>query len=66
MLIENLATFITASVPIRDTGMEMAGMMMASQDYRNTNITRNTRAIAPPRVISTSLSEAETNIVYRT
>jgi len=63
VLMENPATFITPSVPMRDTGMETAGIRIARQDWRNTNTTMNTSAIASPRVITTSVSEAETNIV---
>src|ERR1700690_1696554 len=52
-LIENPNTLMNANVPISETGMVTAGMMVARQSSRNKKITAMTMAIASESVIST-------------
>ena len=46
LLMEKLSAYITAQVPIRDTGTARAGMIVADTERRNRKITRITSAIA--------------------
>jgi len=58
VLIENPKADMTASVPIRETGMVMQGMITARKFWRNRKITSMTRAVVSRKVTSTSSMEA--------
>ena len=53
ILIENPKADMTASVPIRETGMVMQGMITARKFWRNRKITSMTRAVVSRKVTST-------------
>ena len=52
-----------ANVPISETGMVTAGMMVARQSSRNKKITMITMMIASSSVVTTSLTESPTTVV---
>ena len=60
VLIEKSNTLMKAKVPISETGMVTAGMIVLRQFCRNRNITRMTRRMASPRVFSTSTIDSRT------
>src|SRR5215471_1036663 len=62
-LIEKPKILINANVPIRDTGMVTAGIMVARQSSRNKKITMMTMRTASSRVVTTSLTESPTTVV---
>src|SRR5271165_2319876 len=62
-LMEKPKILIKAKVPIRDTGMVIAGMMVARQSSRKRKITTMTMTIASPRVPTTSRMESPTTVV---
>src|SRR5271165_7412104 len=55
--------YITANVPISETGTATAGMSVARPLRRNTNTTTMTRAMEISNVLSTSLTEARMVVV---
>src|ERR1700682_6331646 len=57
LLMEKLSAYITAQVPIKDTGTARAGMIVAGTERRNRKITRITSEIAIASVTSTSATE---------
>ncbi len=57
LLMEKLSAYMTAQVPMRETGTARAGMIVAGTERRNRKITRITSEMAIPSVISTSLTE---------
>ena len=59
-LIEKSNSLMNANVPISDTGMVIAGMIVLRQFCRNRNITRMTRPIASSSVHSTSMIDSRT------
>ena len=63
VLSEKPSASITASVPISDTGIAMAGMTVLRQLCRNRNTTAMTSAKASPSVKITSCIDAETKVV---
>jgi len=54
---------MNAKVPISETGIVTAGMIVARQSSRNRKITRITIPMASPRVTSTSRIESPTTVV---
>src|SRR5215469_67140 len=62
-LIEKPNSLMNAKVPISETGMVTAGMMVARQSSRNRKMTMMTMAMAAPSVESTSLIESPTMVV---
>ena len=62
-LMEKPNTYITAKVPMIDTGTASSGMIEARQVCRNTITTSTTSAMASSRVCTTALIEARTNWV---
>src|SRR5580698_8397724 len=65
-LMENPNILMNANVPISDTGIVTAGMIVARQSCRKKKITRMTIATASANVFSTSLIESETTVVVST
>src|SRR5665213_507637 len=65
-LIEKPNILMNANVPISDTGIVTAGMIVARQSCRNRKMTTMTIRIASPIVRSTSLMESETTRVVST
>ena len=55
--------YITANVPISETGTATAGMSVARPLRRNTNTTMMTRTMEMTSVLSTSLTEARMVVV---
>src|SRR5580698_2629346 len=62
-LMENPKMLMNANVPMRDTGIVTAGMMVARQSRRNRKITTMTMTIASSSVVTTSLTESPTTVV---
>src|SRR6476646_8970754 len=62
-LMENPKALMKAKVPINETGMVTAGMMVARQSSRNKKITRMTMTTASSSVVTTSLTESPTTVV---
>src|SRR5580658_1205964 len=62
-LMEKPKILMKANVPISDTGMVTAGMMVARQSSRNTKMTAMTIRTASPSVPTTSLIESPTTVV---
>ena len=60
VLIEKPNSLRNANVPISETGMVIAGMIVLRQFCRNRNITRMTRPIASASVFSTSMIDSRT------
>src|SRR5215469_8925111 len=58
LLMEKLSAYMTAQVPIRETGTASDGIMVADAERRNRKITRITRVTAIERVIWTSFTES--------
>src|SRR5665213_2255121 len=54
VLIEKPSTFINAKVPIRETGIVIAGISVVRHDCRNRNTTAITSTIEIPSVLTTS------------
>ena len=62
-LMEKPNMYITAKVPMIDTGTASSGMIEARQVWRNTTTTRTTSATASRSVCTTASMEARTNCV---
>src|SRR5579872_317757 len=62
-LIEKPNILINAKVPINDTGMVTAGIIVARQSNKNRKITMMTMTIASSSVVTTSLTESPTTVV---
>src|SRR3984885_2506310 len=62
-LMEKPKILIKAKVPTRETGMVIAGMIVARQSSRNRKITTMTMMIASPSVPTTSRIESPTTVV---
>src|SRR3954453_23261555 len=62
-LMENPNILMNANVPISDTGMVTAGIMVARQSSRNRKMTMITITMASSRVVITSLTESPTTVV---
>src|SRR3984885_14075893 len=62
-LIEKSKILMKANVPIRDTGMVIAGMMVARQSSKKRKITIMTMMTASPRVPTTSRMESPITVV---
>src|ERR1700678_4823474 len=62
-LIEKPKILMKANVPISETGIVIAGMMVARQSSRNRKITTMTMMIASPSVPTTSRMESPTTVV---
>src|SRR5690242_13100350 len=62
-LMEKLKILMNANVPINDTGIVTAGMIVARQSSRKKKITITTMMIASSRVLTTSLTESPTTVV---
>src|SRR5438552_17959308 len=62
-LMENPNILMNAKVPINDTGIVTAGIMVARQSKRNRNMTIMTMTMASSRVVTTSLTESPTTVV---
>ena len=62
-LMEKPKILMKANVPISETGMVTAGMMVARQSSRNRKITTMTITMASARVTSTSRIESPTTVV---
>ena len=60
VLIEKSNSLMNANVPISETGIVIAGMIVLRQFCRNRNITRMTRTIASASVFSTSTIDSRT------
>ena len=60
MLMEKPKAAMIAKVPSSTTGIAMAGIRVARQLWRNTSMTRTTRAIASMMVVTTASMEAST------
>ncbi len=65
-LIENPNSLTNRNVPISETGIVTAGMIVARQSCRNRKMTTMTITIASTRVTSTSWIESETTCVVST
>ena len=63
VLIEKSSRFTNANAPISDTGIVSAGISVARQLWRKTNITRTTRPTASSSVCTTSLIDSRTTVV---
>ena len=61
VLIEKPSTFISANVPISETGMVMAGISVVRQLCKNKNTTAITSRIEIASVLSTSRIDSLTN-----
>ncbi len=64
VLIEKPNSLTKAKVPISDTGMVRAGMMVLRQFCRNRNITSTTSSNASPRVFNTSVIDSRTTVTW--
>src|SRR5664279_642985 len=62
-LIENPKSLMKANVPMSETGIVTAGMMVARQSSKNRKITMMTMTIASARVVRTSRIESPTTVV---
>src|SRR5215470_1054749 len=62
-LMEKPNILINANVPISDTGIVTAGMMVARQSSKNKKITMITIRTASSSVVTTSLTESPTTVV---
>src|SRR5580704_669211 len=62
-LIEKSKILMKAKVPIKDTGMVIAGIIVARQSSRNRKMTTITMMIASPSVPTTSRMESPTTVV---
>ena len=62
-LMEKPKILINAKVPISETGMVTAGMMVARQSSRKRKMTTMTMTMASPSVTSTSRIESPTTVV---
>ncbi len=62
-LIENPKILTNANVPISDTGMVTAGMIVARQSSRKMKMTTMTMTMASSSVVTTSLTESPTTVV---
>ena len=62
VLIEKPKIFTKANVPMSDTGMVSAGMMVLRQFCRNRNITSTTSTSASASVFSTSTIDSRTTV----
>src|ERR1700686_4782681 len=62
-LMEKENTLMKAKVPINETGMVTAGIMVARQSSKNRNITMMTMTMASSRVVTTSFTESPTTVV---
>ena len=62
-LIEKPKTLMKANVPISDTGIVTAGIMVARQSSRKRKITMMTMMIASSSVLTTSFTESPTTVV---
>ena len=62
LLIDRPAASMTENVPIRETGIAMAGIRVARKSCRKMNTTRTTRTIAMMSVVMTSLMDC---LMYR-
>src|ERR1700677_681654 len=62
-LIEKPKILMNQNVPIRDTGMVIAGIIVARQSSRNRKITTMTMMMASPRVPTTSRIESPITVV---
>ena len=51
-------TFMTANVPMMDTGTSIIGRIMAFQSWRKISTTKPTRATAANIVVSTSWTDS--------
>ena len=65
-LMEKSKSRMKAKVPISETGIVMAGMMVARQSCKNRKITRITMTMAAASVFSTSTMESCTTVVVST
>ena len=63
LLSEKPITFMTAAVPISETGMASSGTIVARQPWRKTSTTSTTRARASNSVRTTSRTLSRTNCV---
>ena len=63
VLIENPAIINTAKVPMRDTGIATAGIIVALNDCKKKYTTSKTKINASMSVIITSFMETSTNLV---
>ena len=61
VLIENPSAFISANVPISETGIVIAGTSVVRQFCRNKKTTMMTRTTEISRVLRTSRIDSETN-----
>ncbi len=61
VLIEKPSAFISAKVPISETGIVMAGISVVRHDCRNRNTTAITSTIEIASVLSTSRIDSATN-----
>src|SRR5882762_7984398 len=62
-LIEKSNILMNANVPISETGIVTAGIIVARQSRRNRKITRITMITASIKVLTTSLTESPTTVV---
>src|SRR5690349_912527 len=62
-LMEKPNILMNAKVPISDTGMVTAGIIVALQSSRNKKITTITIRIASSKVVTTSFTESPTTVV---
>src|ERR1700748_1402800 len=62
-LMEKPNMLMNANVPISDTGMVTAGMMVARQSNRKRKMTRMTIMMASSSVVTTSFTESPTTVV---
>ena len=58
VLIEKPSSLTNAKVPMSDTGIVIAGMIVLRQSCRNRNMTRTTSTIASSSVLTTSRIES--------
>src|ERR1035437_534038 len=65
-LMENPNILMNANVPMSETGIVIAGMMVARQSCRNRKMTMMTMMMASASVFSTSWIESETTVVEST
>src|SRR5580700_4684865 len=65
-LMENPKILMNRNVPISDTGIVTAGIIVARQSCRNRKMTIMTMTIASASVFSTSRIESETTVVVST
>ncbi len=63
VLIEKFRSFISANVPISETGIVIAGISVVRQSCKNRKTTRITKTIAMASVLTTSRIDSLTNSV---